>query len=151
QVAVRSVGVLLGFGTALSPLSLFPAAADLMDTPIAELRTLLRDAAVRKRLLSGIADTSGDILGGMARIENVFPFPDIGVRAYETTPDRSVVAIGQRVGKHPLEVMLDLLVEHDLRNFFIVPLYNNDLEAAGAMLAHPLTTIGLGDAGAHTS
>jgi N-acyl-D-aspartate/D-glutamate deacylase len=42
-------------------------------------------------------------------------------------------------------------VQHDLRNFFIVPLFNHDLEAAGAMLSHPLTTIGLGDSGAHTS
>ena len=151
QVAVRSVGILLGFGTALSPLSLFPAAFDLLDTPLDEQRRAVRDPAVQARLLASIGETSGDILGGMARIENIFPLEDTGVRAYETTPDRSVVALGQRLGKHPLAVMLDLIVAHDLRNFFIVPLYNNDLDAAGAMLTHPLTTIGLGDAGAHTS
>ena len=33
--------------------------------------------------------------------------------------------------------MLDLIVEHDGRNFFIVPLFNPDLEAAAAMLAAP--------------
>jgi len=151
QVAVRSVGILLGFGTALSPLSLFPAAFDLLDTPLDEQRRALRDPAVQARLLASISETSGDILGGMARIDNIFPLEDTGVRAYETSPDRSVVAIGRRLGKHPLAVMLDLIIAHDLRNFFIVPLYNNDLEAAGAMLTHPLTTIGLGDAGAHTS
>ena len=151
QVAVRSVGILLGFGTALSPLSLFPAAADLIGKPVDELRLLLRDPAVCARLSAGITETSGDILGGMARIENVFPLEDIGVRAYANTPDRSLVAIGKRLGKHPLQVMLDLIVEHDLRNFFIIPLFNHDLEAAGTMLAHPLTTIGLGDSGAHTS
>jgi len=151
QVAARSVGILLGFGTALSPLALFPAAADIIDKPLDEQRVLLRDPAVRARLSASIAETSGDILGGMARIENVFPLEDMGVLAYETTPDRSVVAIGKRLGKHPLQVMLDLIVEHDLRNFFIVPLFNHDLEAAGAMLVHPLTTIGLGDSGAHTS
>jgi N-acyl-D-aspartate/D-glutamate deacylase len=151
QVAVRSVGILLGFGTSLSPLSLFPAAADLIGKPVAEQRVMLRDPAVRARLSASIAETSGDILGGMARIDNVFPLEDIGVRTYETTPDRSVVAIGKRLGKHPLQVMLDLIVEHDLRNFFIVPLFNHDLEAAGAMLANPMTTIGLGDSGAHTS
>ena len=32
-----------------------------------------------------------------------------------------------------------------------MPLYNPDLDAAGAMLKHPLTSIGLGDSGAHTS
>jgi N-acyl-D-amino-acid deacylase len=151
QVAVRSVGILLGFGTSLSPLSMFPAAADLIGKPIEEQRVLLRDPAVRARLSASIGETSGDILGGMARIENVFPLEDIGVRTYVTTPDRSIVGIGKQLGKHPLQVMLDLIVEHDLRNFFIVPLFNHDLEAAGAMLANPLTTIGLGDSGAHTS
>ena len=85
QVAVRSVGILLGFGTSLSPLSLFPAAADLIDRSVEEQRVLLRDPAVRARLSASIAETSGDILGGMARIENVFPLDDIGVRTYETT------------------------------------------------------------------
>ncbi len=151
QVAVRSVGILLGFGTALSPLSLFPAAVDLIGKPVGELRVLLRDPALRAKLVASIAETSGDILGGMARFEHVFPLEDIGVRTYETTPDKSIVAIGKRQGKHALEVVLDLVLEHDLDNFFIVPLYNSDLEAAGTMLAHPLTTIGLGDSGAHTS
>jgi len=151
QVAVRSVGILLGFGAALSPLSMFPAAGDLVRKPVDELRGLLRDPAVRTKLLTGIHEISGDILGGMARIEHVFPLLDVGVRAYETTPDKSVVAIGKRLGKHPLEAMLDLMIEHDLRNFFIVPLYNFDLDAAAAMLTHPLSTIGLGDSGAHTS
>jgi N-acyl-D-amino-acid deacylase len=151
QVAARSVGILLGFNTSLSPLSLFPAAGDLIGKPVEELRVMLRDAGVRARLMEGIGATSGEILGGMARLDHVFPLDDRGVLAYETTPDRSLVAIAQRCGRHPLEVMLDLIIEHDLRNFFIVPLYNCDLDAAGAMLKHPLSTIGLGDSGAHTS
>jgi N-acyl-D-aspartate/D-glutamate deacylase len=150
QVAVRSVGVLLGFGTSLSPLSLFPTASTLIDKPIDELRLLLRDPDVRAMLLASAIETTGDILGGMARIEHVFPLEATGVRAYENTPERSLVAIGRRLGKHPLEVMLDLIIEHDLRNFFLIPLFNQDLAAAGTMLAHPLTTIGLGDSGAHT-
>jgi N-acyl-D-aspartate/D-glutamate deacylase len=93
----------------------------------------------------------GEILGGMARLDHLFPLEDTGVRAYETTADRSVVAIGRRLGKPPGAVILDLLDEHDLQNFFLLPLYNADLEAVAAMLAHPLVTVGLGDAGAHMS
>lgn len=151
QVAVRSVGILLGFGSALSPLSLFPAAFDLFDKPVAELRVRLRDPAVRATLVASLAESSGDILGGMARIEHVFPLDETGVLAYETGPDKSVAAIGARLGKHAGEVMLDLILEHDFRNFFLIPLYNSDLEAAGEMLTHPSSTIGLGDSGAHTS
>ncbi len=150
QVAVRSVGILLGFGCALSPLSLFPAAGELLDQPLDTQRAMIRDPAVQARLRASIAETSGHILGGMAKLKDVFPLA-AGVRAYENTPDKHIVAIGERLGKHPLEVVLDLVIEHDLRNFFIVPLFNADLDAAGAMLSHPLTTIGLGDSGAHTS
>lgn len=151
QVAARSVGVLLGFGIALSPLSLFPAAGDLFGKPVEEVRVALRDPALRAQMVESMAAGNGEILGGMARIENIFPLEDIGVRTYETTPDKSIVAIGQRLGKHPGAVMLDLMVQHDCNNFFIVPLYNCDIDAAGEILAHPATTIGLGDAGAHTS
>ena len=122
------------------------------DAPLTfSRRNFASDPAVQAKLSASISETTGDILGGMARLENIFPLDDTGVRTYETTPDRSVVAIGARLGKHPLQVMLDLIIEHDLRNFFIVPLFNHDLEAAGEMLTHPLTTIGLGDSGAHTS
>ena len=151
QTAVRAVGVLIGFGIAISPLALYPAAGDLMGLARDAAVARLRDPAVRAQLLDSVRDHSGEILGGMARLENVFPLTDDGVRAYETTPDRSLVALARAKGIAPLELMLDLIVEHGGRNFFLVPLFNPDLEAAGAMLQHPLTTIGLGDAGAHTT
>jgi N-acyl-D-aspartate/D-glutamate deacylase len=151
QVPVRCVGIVVGFGISVSPLALFPAAGELLDKPLDELRALLRDGDVRQRLAESMASPNGEILGGMARLEHLFPLAEGGVRAYETTPDRSVVAIGQRLGKHPGRVMLDLLVEHDLRSFFLLPLYNGDLAVSEALLAHPLTTVGLGDAGAHTT
>ena len=151
QVAVRCVGVLIGFGIAISPLSLFPGAGDLHGKPRAAVCAALHDPAVRARLLASVADQGDEILGGLAKLEHVFPLEDIGVRAYETTPERSLAARARRAGVHPLEVMLDLLIEHDCENFFMVPLFNTDLEAAGEMIRHPLSTIGLGDSGAHTT
>ena len=151
QIAVRSVGLLFGFGISISPLSLYPAAGELLGKPLDEQRAALHRPEVMARLRDSIAETSGDILGGMATLEHVFPLEDIGVRAYETTPDRNLVAIGRRQGVHPLEVMLDLIVRSDARCFFLAPLFNCDLEAAGEMVKNPHTTIGLGDSGAHTS
>jgi len=43
------------------------------------------------------------------------------------------------------------MLASDLRGLFLVALYNAEMDAARAMLAHPLTVPGLGDAGAHTS
>jgi len=151
QTAVRSVGVLMACGIAISPLSLFPAAGEMLEKPVDEQRRMIRDPALQARLRDSIAQTSGDILGGMATLDWVFPLEDRGVLAYETSPERSVAGIARRLGKRPLDVVLDLLIEHELRNFFLVPLFNCDLEAAGEMLTSPLTTIGLGDSGAHTT
>ncbi|MBX3028285.1 amidohydrolase family protein [bacterium] len=151
QTAVRAVGVLMGFGIAINPLALYPAAAELIGLDRAAAVARLRDPAVRGQLLDSVREHSGDILGGMARLEHVFPLTGDGVRGYETTPERSLVALARAQGVAPLALLLDLIVAHEGRNFFLVPLFNPDLEAAGAMLAHPLTTIGLGDAGAHTT
>jgi len=151
QTAVRAVGILIGFGIAINPLALYPAGAGMVPLDRAAAVARLRDPAVRAELLASVREHSGDILGGMARLENVFPLTGDGVRGYETTPDRNIVSLARAKGVPPLELMLDLIIAHEGRNFFLVPLFNPDLEAAGAMLAHPLTTIGLGDAGAHTT
>jgi N-acyl-D-amino-acid deacylase len=151
QVAVRSVGILMGIGTSISPLTLFPAGFELIGKPVAEQRAALHDPAFREKLVASMRGASGDILGGMATLNHVFPLSGRGVRAYETFADRSVVAIAQRSGKEVAEVILDHIVATDLAGFFIVPLFNPDLDAAAVMLNHPLTGIGLGDSGAHTS
>jgi N-acyl-D-aspartate/D-glutamate deacylase len=151
QVAVRSVGILMGFGIAINPLSIYPAAGDLVALPREQAIAHLRDPAVRARLLESVADHSGVILGGMATLDHVFPLEREGVLSYETTPERSVTALAAQRGVRPLELMLDQIIANEGRGFFIVPLFNPDLEAAAAMLQHPLTTIGLGDSGAHTT
>jgi N-acyl-D-aspartate/D-glutamate deacylase len=111
----------------------------------------LRDPVVRARLMESVKDSPGIILGGMATLDHVFPLDRGGVDAYDTAPAHSIVALAAARGVPPLALMLDLLLEHEGRNFFLVPLYNPDLDAAAAMLQHPLSTIGLGDSGAHTT
>jgi N-acyl-D-aspartate/D-glutamate deacylase len=150
QVAPRSIGILLGFGGLLSPLFLFPAAGDLLDLPAAELTVALRDPAVRRRLVESV-DPAGEIMAGMATLGEVFPLEDRGVLAYETDPAKSVAGRAAARGVSPGDVVIDWLLETDLRGLLIVTLYNSDLEAARTMLAHPLSVPGLGDAGAHTS
>jgi len=151
QVAVRGVGVLLGFEIAINPLSLYPAAGDLLGLDRAAAMARLRDPALRAQLVESAKDNTGDILGGMATMENIFPLTADGVGSYVTTPERNLPSLARAKGVPPLQLLLDILVEHDGRCFFLVPLFNPDLEAAGEMLKHPLTTIGLGDSGAHTT
>ena len=151
QVAVRSVGILMGLGTSISPLTMFPAGFDLIPKPVDEQLAALRDPAFRAQAVESMRGSTGDILGGMATLKHVFPLTGRGVRAYETDPERSLVAIAERTGKPVAEIVIDHLLDTQGKGFFLVPLFNPDLDAAGAMLSHPLTGIGLGDSGAHTS
>lgn len=151
QVAVRSVGVLIGFGISISPLGLFPAAAELAGRDEEEQKRALRDPAVRARLVESIPAGDRSVLAGLATIDCVFPLDDRGVLSYATDPERSIGRIAERSGRHWGEVVLDHFLETDFRGFLIVPFLNSDLGAAAEMLEHPLTGIGLGDSGAHTS
>jgi len=150
QVAPRSIGLMLGMGGLLSPLLLFPAAGDLLDKSVDELRVLLRDPGVRRHLAESV-DPSGEIMAGMATLDRVFPMAEAGVASYETARARSVAGIAAARGVLPGEVILDELVASDFARLFLVALYNFDMDAAETMLAHPLSIPGLGDAGAHTS
>ena len=150
QVAPKSVGLLLGMGM-LSPLFLFPAASELFDKPLDEVRERLRDAALRQRLIESFAADNGEILAGLASLDTVIPLHDLGVRAYEVRRERSITGLAEARAESPGKVILDHLLATDWRGMFLVPVYNPDLEAAGTMLADNLTLPGLGDAGAHTS
>jgi N-acyl-D-amino-acid deacylase len=64
---------------------------------------------------------------------------------------RTVAEVAAAQGKHPVDVMLDLAVEENLQTEFRMSgRINNDEEALGQILKHPLALVGASDGGAHT-
>jgi N-acyl-D-amino-acid deacylase len=64
---------------------------------------------------------------------------------------RTIAEVAQELGKHPVDTMLDLAVEEDLKTEFNMQgLINNNEEAVAEIVKHPLTLIGASDGGAHT-
>jgi len=112
----------------------------------------MRDPAFKARVLAADASTGEDRLGGrllqgFARMSVVQDLPD-----YEPDADSSIAAMAARAGRDPLELAYDLLLEDNGRALLYVPLLNysdGNLDAAGEMLEHPNTIVGLGDGGAH--
>jgi len=64
---------------------------------------------------------------------------------------RTIEEIAREQGKHPIDTLLDLSVEEDLKaEFAMQDFINNNDEALTTILKHPLTLVGSSDGGAHT-
>ena len=153
QVAPRAVGLLLGLQCTLHPLLTNPVYREIAALPLEEQVGIMLDPAFKGRLLAADASQRGEdrvggrLLQGFARMFVVQDPPD-----YEPDADSSIAAMAARAGRDPLELAYDLLLEDDGRALLYVPLLNygdGNLDAAGEMLEHPNTIVGLGDGGAH--
>ena len=155
QVAPRPVGVLVGLQSSYHPFLMLPAWRDVAGLPVAEQARALRDPSFRDRLLAEMPedDGSGGRRTGRRRLINYANLYVLGaVPDYEPAAEASVERMAAARGVDPAALTLELLAENDGRNFLYSPFSNyadGNLDACGAMLAHPDTLFGLGDGGAH--
>ena len=64
---------------------------------------------------------------------------------------RSLADIAAERGVSPVEAMLDIAVEHELKVFFRQPISNHNMDEALAVMKHPRSCITFSDSGAHVS
>ena len=122
--------------------------------PLADQVAALGDPERRQRIIeehasvtSGFDGLASSIFTGFDRL---FPMGD--PVDYEPDPSQSVAARAAARGADPVEVMLDLMVEHDGRQLLYMTLFNyanGNLDDVREMLLSPNSVIGLSDAGAH--
>ncbi len=146
QVASRPVGVLMGLEGRLHPLVTSLTYQAMANAPLGERVARLRDPEVRATVLGELAD-GGLVFGAY---DGIFPLGD--PPEYDPGAERSLEAIAGREGRAPVEVALDVLLERDGRGLLYLPFANyadQDFATIRAMLLHPHTVPGLGDAGAH--
>ena len=156
QVAGRSIGLVLGLSTSLTPFSIRPTFRDLESLPIAERLQRLRDPRVRRaileepvseELLSVLPPLSQQLATRWDRLYVLGDPPD-----YEPSADRSVAAMAGAAGCSPEAFAYDYLVGGDGDRMFIFPVtgyVTGDLEPVREMLLDSRTLLGLSDGGAH--
>jgi len=155
QVAPRAIGLLLGLQATLHPFMSKPGYRAIAELPLAERAARMRDPALKKQILTEpFAALPGRIpafiIGVLDRLDHVFALGD--PPDYEPAPEASVAARAARLGRDPLDLMYDLLLERDGRELLFAPAANYadcDYDAVLTMLRHPHTAVGLGDGGAH--
>ena len=66
-------------------------------------------------------------------------------------PHPSMARLARERNQHPVELMIDLALERDLKRFFVQPIANEDEAAALELIKHPRTVVTFSDACAHVS
>jgi N-acyl-D-amino-acid deacylase len=121
--------------------------------PLAERVRRLRDPELRARILAEPAELTGPpAIDHFVEVlfKRLFPLGE--ALDYEPGREASVAAIAQREGRDPWEVLYDLLVGADGRDFLLHPLLNygrGSYDGLFDMMSDPMTVQGLGDGGAH--
>ncbi len=148
QVPTRPVGMVMGIDSRVNPFVASPTYSGLAARGRAALVAGLRDPEVRSWVLSE-TEAARDH-SPLTRFPAAFPLGD--PPDYAPPPASSVRAVAAREGRSEFAVALDMLLADDGTGRLYLPVMNyadGDLAATRAMLTHPNTVPGLGDAGAH--
>ena len=147
--------IILSFATQL-PFDKFPVWSDFRKLPLDEQMARLRDPATKKALVDAAIEASGqpsDARGGEAQVSD-YDFVEVYNSALE--PNRTVGEVARERGVHPVELMIDLSVEHDLHQYFLQGGNRGaggkvDDEQIRRLMKHPRSVMTFSDTGAHIS
>ncbi len=113
-------------------------------------REALRRDADRPRRMITFAKKEGEA-GQIGRFNFKEMYIEPALEKNKRFDGRTVAEVATELGKHPVDVMLDLAVEENLQTeFSMAGDLNNNEEALGQIVKHPLALVGASDGGAHT-
>ena len=152
QTTTRPIIALFSLKSYL-PFDNLPAWQALRDLPIDEQRQRFADPEIRSALVAAEATMKprdGEFQGGGAATTDPKK-PDysnlFALRGVDWD-DPTVEELSKKTGQHPVEVMLDLMV-NDVDQLFVQPLVNEAPADVLGMLQHPRTLATFSDSGAH--
>ena len=149
QVHSRGLNNILSFESNL-PYDKWDMWSDIRALPLAEQKAKLSDPAIKAKLVE-IANqeyTGPRIVGAELRPPNwdlVYPMDDM---AYDKD---SMAQIAAQKGVDPVELMIDMAVERDMKMFFRTPIANENQDHVLEMMKHPRSVVTFSDSGAHVS
>ena len=150
QVHSRPLNLVLSFETQM-PYDKLPVWREMRQLPLAEQAAALRDPDMRRKLVAsanGQADDGGKGIGPEARSAN---YDYLYVMDTGMPPYRTVAELAREMRKDPTEVVMDLALEKDMKQFFLQPIANENQDHALELIRHPSTVVTFSDSGAHVS
>jgi N-acyl-D-amino-acid deacylase len=109
---------------------------------VEERKAKLSDPAMRVRL----KESENPLIGKVEDVVIVGPKLEKN-KAYI---DHSAKLIGEKLGKHPIDALLDIVVEEDLTTECYQPAFNQSVDILRELSSYPWLLFGVSDGGAHT-
>ena len=152
QTTTRSINAIFSLKSYL-PFDVLPAWRELRRLPIAEQKRRLADPATRRQLVADEAAMKprDNVFqgGGAATTDPRKPdYTNLFAMKSVDWADPTVAQLSAERGAHPVEVMIDLVLEND-DQMFVQPLVNEQPDHVLGMLRHPRTLATFSDSGAH--
>jgi N-acyl-D-aspartate/D-glutamate deacylase len=149
QVHSRALNVLLSFETQL-PFDKWEMWRDMRKLPLSEQKQWLLDVDKRRKLVE-IASRpyeGPEVRGTEAR-------PPEWELTYALTdmrgPHKTMAELARQKNTHPVDLMIDMALERDLKFFMIFPVANESQSDALELMQHPRSVVTFSDSGAHVS
>ncbi|MBV8408509.1 MAG: amidohydrolase family protein [Alphaproteobacteria bacterium] len=149
QVHSRALNVLLSFETQL-PFDKWEMWRDMRKRPLAEQKQWLLDADKRRKLVEIASKPyeGPEVRGTEAR-------PPEWELTYALTdmrgPHKTMAELARQKNTHPVDLMIDMALERDLKFFMIFPVANESQNDALELMKHPRSVVTFSDSGAHVS
>lgn len=152
QVAGRPIPILFSMAGE-HPWKFMPSYAEIENLPPQERIARMGNPDMRARLLAeeDPNDTGFSLLYKSPTLWNM-TYPGGNPINYTPDPNNSIAKIAEREGRSPWAVAYDLMLEQDgyaMLMHTVTGYAEGGPEAVHEMLRHPLTALGLSDAGAH--
>jgi len=152
QATTRSINALFSLKSYL-PFDVLPNWKTVRAQSLYEQKRLFADPEVRAKLIAdeaGMRPRDTEFQGGgMATTDpkkpdydNLFAMKDV------RWDDPTIAELSQKSGKHPVEVIIDLMLENE-DQIFVQPIVNEKPDDVLGMLKHPRTLATFSDSGAH--
>ena len=147
QVGCRPLEIRISFGASSIATENNPFWRTIFHKPEAERRALFASAAFRDELRA--MSPAGSWVVALAPSWEQLFLRYSPVAAHATWTDAPLTTIAAARGSDPVDALLDLSLESELRCQFGIPILNTDERIVGELIRHPAGILALSDAGAH--
>jgi N-acyl-D-amino-acid deacylase len=149
QVHSRALNVLLSFETQL-PFDKWEYWREIRALPLADQKKALLDPEKRGRLVE-VASRAYE--GPLVRGTEARPPEWDWIFAMDKMdgPHRSMADLARQRNTHPVELMIDMALERDMKFFMMQPVANENQTEALELMKHPRSVVTFSDSGAHVS